>query len=181
MAAIAAAVPALSALPSVAPGAGFRLTGGKVPRQSHRYSGRTAIRAQIDVHEPKSPEDPDTPLAFSMEGDHRQPPSALIPRFWAPGWNSVQSLNKFQQEVGGHLRGGDPGMRLIEPHPQIKAACFKDIPARRQTEECAMAVRSPSPHLWLRGIERSVARCRQAVSETLCGPASGRCLSAWNG
>jgi NADH-quinone oxidoreductase subunit G len=135
VAVIAAAVPALGALPSVAPGAGFRLTGGKVPRQSHRYSGRTAIRAQIDVHEPKAPDDPDTPLAFSMEGDHRQPPSALIPRFWAPGWNSVQSLNKFQEEVGGRLRGGDPGIRLIEPHPQIKAAWFKDIPARRQPED----------------------------------------------
>ncbi len=135
VAAIAATAPALSALPSVAPGAGFRLTGGKVPRQTHRYSGRTAILANIDVNEPKSPEDPDTPLAFSMEGDHRQPPSALIPRFWASGWNSVQSLNKFQEEVGGPLRGGDPGTRLIEPHPQINAACFKDIPARRQPEE----------------------------------------------
>ena len=134
-AAIAAAVPALGALPSVAPGAGFRLTGGKVPRQSHRYSGRTAMRAKIDVHEHKTPEDPDTPLAFSMEGDHSQPPSALIPRFWAPGWNSVQSLNKFQEEVGGQLRGGDPGIRLIEPHPQIKAAWFEDIPARRQPED----------------------------------------------
>ncbi len=130
--AIAAAVPALGALPSVAPGAGFRLTGGKVPRHSHRYSGRTAIRAKVDVHEPKTPDDPDTPLAFSMEGDHGQPPPALIPRFWAPRWNSVQSLNKFQEEVGGQLRGGDPGIRLIEPHPQIKPAWFDDIPARRQ-------------------------------------------------
>ena len=133
--AIAASVPALGALPSVAPGASFRLTGGKVPRQSHRYSGRTAMRANIDVHEHKTPEDPDTPLAFSMEGDHSQPPSALIPRFWAPGWDSVQSLNKFQDEVGGQLRGGDPGIRLIEPHPQPKAAWFEDIPIRRQPED----------------------------------------------
>ena len=134
-AAIAASVPALGALSSVAPGAGFRLTGGKVPRQSHRYSGRTAMRADIDVHEHKTPEDPDTPLAFSMEGDHSQPPSALIPRFWAPGWDSVQSLNKFQEEVGGQLRGGDPGIRLIEPHPQLKAAWFEDIPAHRRPED----------------------------------------------
>ncbi len=135
VAAIAAAVPALGALPSVAPGAGFRLTGGKVPRQSHRYSGRTAIRAQIDVNEPKQPDDPDSPLAFSMEGDQSQPPPALIPRFWAPGWNSVQSLNKFQEEVGGQLRGGDPGVRLIEPHSQIMPPYFKDIPARRQLDD----------------------------------------------
>jgi NADH-quinone oxidoreductase subunit G len=70
-----------------------------------------------------------------MEGDHRQPPSPLIPRFWEPGWNSVQSLNKFQEEVGGPLRGGDPGIRLIEPHPQIEAAWFEDIPARGQPED----------------------------------------------
>jgi len=135
VAAMAASVPALGTLPSVAPDAGFRLTGGKVPRQTHRYSGRTALGANIDVHEHKTPEDPDTPLAFSMEGDHSQPPPALIPRFWAPGWDSVQSLNKFQEEVGGQLRGGDPGIRLIEAHPQIEAVYFKDIPARRQPED----------------------------------------------
>jgi NADH-quinone oxidoreductase subunit G len=27
----------------------------------------------------------------------------------------VQGLNKFQSEVGGPLRGGDPGLRLIQP------------------------------------------------------------------
>ena len=135
VAAMAASVPALGTLPSVAPDAGFRLTGGKVPRQTHRRSGRTAIGANIDVHEHKTPEDPDTPLAFSMEGDHRQPPPALIPRFWAPRWNSVQSLNKFQEEVGGQLRGGDPGIRLIEPDQQVKGAYFGDIPARRQMED----------------------------------------------
>jgi NADH-quinone oxidoreductase subunit G len=47
----------------------------------------------------------------------------------------VQSLNKFQEEVGGQLRGGDPGIRLIEPHPQTKAAWFEDIPAHRQPED----------------------------------------------
>ncbi|MBW3067900.1 hypothetical protein KYX15_33265, partial [Pseudomonas aeruginosa] len=29
-------------------------------------------------------------------------------------WNSPQAWNKFQDEVGGHLRAGDPGVRLIE-------------------------------------------------------------------
>jgi NADH-quinone oxidoreductase subunit G len=68
------------------------------------------------VSEPKPPEDPDSPLAFSMEGYSGEPPAALIPRFWAPGWNSDhQALNKFQSEVGGPLEGGDPGIRLIEP------------------------------------------------------------------
>jgi NADH-quinone oxidoreductase subunit G len=39
----------------------------------------------------------------------------LITRYWSPGWNSVQSLNRFQEEIAGPLRGGDPGVRLIEP------------------------------------------------------------------
>jgi NADH-quinone oxidoreductase subunit G len=116
--AISATVPALSRLAEVAPDSGYRAEGGKVPRQSNRYSGRTAMRAHISVHEPKPPEDTDTPLAFSMEGDERRPQPSLIPRFWVPGWNSVQSVNKFQSEIGGPLRGGDPGLRLIEPRPE---------------------------------------------------------------
>ncbi len=65
--------------------------------------------ADVSVHEPKPPADPDTPLAFSMEGYQDQPPAPLISRYWSPGWNSVQALNKFQQEVGGPLKSGDPG------------------------------------------------------------------------
>ncbi|NVJ11740.1 NADH-quinone oxidoreductase subunit G, partial [Myxococcus sp. AM001] len=37
-----------------------------------------------------------------------------IPFAWSPGWNSPQAWNKFQDEVGGHLRAGDPGVRLLE-------------------------------------------------------------------
>ena len=71
--------------------------------------------ANLNVSEPAPPDDPDSSLAFSMEGYQGVPPSPLIPFFWSPGWNSIQALNKFQQEVGGPLRGGDPGVRLIEP------------------------------------------------------------------
>jgi NADH-quinone oxidoreductase subunit G len=88
---------------------------GKIPRQSHRYTGRTAMHADIDVNEPKPPADDDAPLAFTMEGYDGPPPAGLISRIWAPGWNSVQALNKFQGDIGGPLRGGDPGRRLIEP------------------------------------------------------------------
>lgn len=49
-----------------------------------------------------------------MEGYPGQPPSPLIPFFWSPGWNSIQSVQKFQSEVNGPLKGGDPGVRLIE-------------------------------------------------------------------
>ena len=84
--------------------------------------------ANISVHEPKPPEDPDSPLAFSMEGYPGEPPPALITHYWEPGWNSVQALNKFQEEVGGPLRGGDPGVRLLEANPESRAAYFTAIP-----------------------------------------------------
>jgi NADH-quinone oxidoreductase subunit G len=118
-AAIAKAVPALSEIVHAAPSAQFRIGGMKVAREPHRYSGRTAMRANLSVHEPRQPQDVNTALAFSMEGHNGTQagtrPSALIPYAWAPGWNSPQSWNKFQTEVGGHLQGGDPGIRLIEP------------------------------------------------------------------
>ena len=113
----------------VAPLSDFRILGEKVPRQPHRYSGRTSMRADINVSEPKPPDDPDSPLAFSMEGYKGRPPSALIPRYWSPGWNSVQSLNKFQEEVGGLLKGGSPGRRLIWASEKAEPAYFKEIPA----------------------------------------------------
>jgi NADH-quinone oxidoreductase subunit G len=127
-AACAAAIPELGPIVQAAPPADFRIAGQKIPRAPHRYSGRTAILANIDVHEPEPPPDPDSALAFTMEGYSGEPPPALIPRFWAPGWNSVQSLNKFQQEVGGALIGGDPGVRLIEPADGTNGGDFNDLP-----------------------------------------------------
>jgi NADH-quinone oxidoreductase subunit G len=128
VAAVANGLPIFKPIAEIAPPAGFRIAGQKIPRQQHRYSGRTSMNAKINVDEPKPPEDPDSPLAFSMEGYQGQPPSALIPYYWAPGWNSVQSVNKFQAEVGGELRGGDPGKRLIEPAVMATPNYFREIP-----------------------------------------------------
>jgi len=122
------ALPMLGPLQDIAPTADFRIAGQKVPRQPHRYSGRTAMHANITVHEPKPPDDPDSPLSFSMEGYESQPPAPLISRYWAPAWNSVQALNKFQQEVGGLLRGGDPGKRLIEPSVKEVVSYYGNVP-----------------------------------------------------
>jgi len=114
VAALAAGLPQLAAVTRAAPSADFRMADAKVPREPHRYSGRTSMLANISVHEPKPPDDPDSPLSFSMEGNPDQPPSALLPFFWTPGWNSIQAVNKFQAEIGGPLRQGDPGVRVIE-------------------------------------------------------------------
>ena len=142
---LAQAFPEFRPILEVAPPSGFRVHGMKIPRQPLRYSGRTSMRADVSVHEPKPPDDPDSPLSFSMEGYAGRPPSSLISRFWAPGWNSVQALNKFQDEVGGPLRGGNPGRRLIEPSGA--AAYFEDVPAAFQSREGELSV-IPIYHLF---------------------------------
>jgi NADH-quinone oxidoreductase subunit G len=63
-----------------------------------------------------------------MEGTRMQPPSSAIPFFWSPGWNSVQSVNKYQEETGGALRGGDPGIRLIGPATASPPSYFVNVP-----------------------------------------------------
>jgi NADH-quinone oxidoreductase subunit G len=123
------AIPVLAGIRDAAPTAAFRMRGRKLARQPHRYSGRTAMRANLSVHEPRASQDIDTALAFSMEGySGPAEPGPLIPFAWAPGWNSPQAWNKFQDEVGGHLRNGDPGVRLIEP-AAATAAYFRDVPS----------------------------------------------------
>jgi NADH-quinone oxidoreductase subunit G len=113
--AIGAALPELAGVTDAAPDADFRIAGARLPRAPHRYSGRTAMHAHLSVHEPRPPDDPDTPFSFTMEGAAAPPPPALLARLWAPGWNSVQALTRFQEEIAGQLRGGDPGVRLLEP------------------------------------------------------------------
>jgi NADH-quinone oxidoreductase subunit G len=84
-----------------------------VPRQPKRYSGRTAMHAAEDVHEPRTLPDRDTLLSFSMEGADLMPPPELIPRYWRPGWNSCQAVNAYQSKIAGALRGGNPGQRIL--------------------------------------------------------------------
>lgn len=123
--AIADEMPVFAGIEHAAPS---RKEAGKVAREPNRYSGRTSMLANISVHEPKPPEDADSALAFSMESGPQRPPPALTPFFWSPGWNSIQSVNKFQAEVGGPLRGGDPGVRLINPGLSGAWNYFSEIP-----------------------------------------------------
>lgn len=116
---LASEIPELARVAGAAPPANFRMAGEKIPRQPHRYSGRTAMHANVDVSEPRPPDDLNSALSFSMEGNPDQPPAALIPFAWAGGWNSYQAWNKFQEEIAGPLRGGNPGVRLFEPSAQV--------------------------------------------------------------
>jgi NADH-quinone oxidoreductase subunit G len=130
LSAMAADWPALAGAARAAPGEDFRLVDQKLPRQPHRYSGRTAMSADKTVFEPPPPTDPDAPMNFSMEGYPNQPPPALLSNVWAPGWNSMQAITRFQQEVNGPLRGGENGVRLLE----LTAAPGTGHPAPGNTE-----------------------------------------------
>ncbi len=54
--ACAGSVPRLRGIVSAAPGAGFREGGQRIARQPHRLTGRTAVVANVELHEPAPPD-----------------------------------------------------------------------------------------------------------------------------
>jgi NADH-quinone oxidoreductase subunit G len=125
---IAAELPVFAPLPDVAPPATYRTADMEIARQPQRYSGRTAMHAAETVFEPKPLDDPQSPLVFSMEGYQGAPSSPIVPRFWAPGWNSAQAINKMQPGPDRPLPGGDLGVRLIEPDAGPETPHFLESP-----------------------------------------------------
>ncbi len=121
--------PKLAEVQKSAPSANYRKGTQKIPRQTHRNSGRTAMHAHKNVSEGKPPQDPNSPMSFTMEGFEGRPPSANTAFYRASGWNSVQSINKYQIEVGGPLHDGNPGVRLIEPKGEKRPEYVSAIPA----------------------------------------------------
>jgi NADH-quinone oxidoreductase subunit G len=103
----------LEQIDACAPDENFRVEGCKVARMTHRASGRTAMLADVSVHEPRQPVDAESALAFTMEGNQSLAPASLRAYTWSPGWNSNQSIHKFQSEIGGADKSGDPGVRIF--------------------------------------------------------------------
>ncbi|MDB5969126.1 MAG: nuoG [Hydrocarboniphaga sp.] len=137
-----AQLPQLKGIVAAAPNASFRIQGMKINRAPSRQSGRTAARAKVFVHEPRSTQDPDTAMSFSMEGYNgvgsQDRPSELLPYAWSPGWNSPQAWNKFQAEVGGAMKGGDSGVFLLRSSSEIEAqGYFPAIPASNTSTAAA--------------------------------------------
>lgn len=129
---LAQELPVFSKLTKYLPDADFRMLNTKIPRQTMRYSGRTAMNANIAVSETGLQADPDSPLMFSMEGQPENPPSSLVPFYWTPGWNSVQALYNYVDEPDGSMKGGDPGFRLFETGRADETRYYK--PAIRNAE-----------------------------------------------
>ncbi|MDP1931131.1 MAG: NADH-quinone oxidoreductase subunit NuoG [Gammaproteobacteria bacterium] len=102
----------------------------KSPRQSHRYSGRTAMNANLNVHEKKQPADRESAMSFSMEGLPLQKDASLLSAAWAPAWNSNQAISKFQDEINGELKQGCKGVHLLqrtlEPHVAARVSSSAD-------------------------------------------------------
>ncbi|QCI20896.1 NADH-quinone oxidoreductase subunit NuoG [Buchnera aphidicola (Hyperomyzus lactucae)] len=115
--------------------ANFRIHGQKIARSPIRSSGRTSLRADIDVHEPCQPEDNNTMFAFSMEG-YSQPNKSVshIPFAWFPGWNSPQAWNKFQKEIGRKLISGDSGTHVFKTNKN-KIDIYFDFASKDDTKE----------------------------------------------
>jgi NADH-quinone oxidoreductase subunit G len=161
--------PGLEPIRDIAPMSDYRKNGQKIARETLRYSGRTAMHANMDVNEHKPPPDPDSPLTFSMEGYHGIPPSSVIPFFWSPGWNSQQSINKFQIEVGGPLLGGDPGVRLLEPDDKALFNYFTGI-SGDGVENDYLMVAEPAYHIF--GSEE-LSRLAGGITELIPAPYVG--------
>ncbi|WP_347986067.1 NADH-quinone oxidoreductase subunit NuoG [Methylomonas sp. AM2-LC] len=134
--ACAANFPTLAGIARLAMDSEYVVNANKIPRQSQRYSGRTAMHANTDVRETAKPQDNETPFAFSMEGGRLTIPPAWLPIIWAPRWNSNQAINKFQTEISGPLRGGELGIRLIEATGDL--SWFTELPSAEP----------PQPGIW---------------------------------
>jgi NADH-quinone oxidoreductase subunit G len=191
-AACAQALPQFAPIVDAAPDSKFRVKGLKLARAPHRYSGRTANRANLSVHEPRQPQDADSGLAFSMEGANGamgiDRPAELLPFAWAPGWNSPQAWNKFQSEVGGALRGGDPGKFVLTADgrsgyvgeapasPSPKAGALRALPlhhifgSEEQSARCApIQARTPQAYIALNAADADSAGLGNAARVTLGG------------
>ncbi len=95
--------------------AGWRKDGRKVARQPLRWSGRTALDADRTVFEPGPTPDPDSALAYSVEGlQPQQSPDALRTRAWWPGWNSSNGLHKFGEELEALGPAEPSGVRVLD-------------------------------------------------------------------
>ncbi len=137
---------------------------GPVPRQPHRFSGRTALNAPRQMHEPKAPPDPDSPLVYSMEGlpFHLQPPG-LQPFYWQPGWDSHSGA------LNANPRQPDRGVRLassMEPGDWPIGLSATESPGGEKTGRYRRGYWQVVPRYHIFGSEFISARAPAIVQRT---------------
>jgi NADH-quinone oxidoreductase subunit G len=173
-------LPEFSGIVGAAPGADFRIAGRRLRSEPHRYTGRTAVEAARTVHEPQAFRPEAAPFTGTMEGYYGAMPASLIPFYWAPGWNSGQSLHKFQEESGA-LRSGPVGARLFGNAAGAKLAWPAEPPEPEAVSESVSESAStngallllPQQHVF--GSEELSARAA-AVAELI--QAASLCVNA---
>lgn len=117
------------------PGAGQKIAGQKIPRQTARFSGRTSMHAKTNVSEQKPAQDPDSALAFSMEGFRGIPPAPLIPNYMAAGWNSGQAIYHYIDGAAGAIITGEPEVKLITPANTSGSTFFEPLSGETTIEK----------------------------------------------
>ncbi len=87
--------------------------------------------ADRTVFEPGPEPDPDSPLAFSLEGlQPSQSPDELRARTWWPGWNSGNGLHKFGEELEALGPARHSGVRVLDAGPPGRELPPTVAPAR---------------------------------------------------
>lgn len=119
------AYPVFSKIVQIIPDSEYKYFSEKVARQTARFSGRTAMNANVSVNEPAPPPDNDSVMKFSMEGFKGITPANLTPYYWSPGWNSPQAINKYLDEPAGDSMDGNPGVLLFENIAPDKVEYFE--------------------------------------------------------
>jgi NADH-quinone oxidoreductase subunit G len=95
-----------------------------------------------------------------MEGDQNPVPGPLELRYWWPGWNSTNSVTKFQIEVNGPLHDPNPGKRLIEPTPGRRVGELPHQRLDRSDTETAWLI--PRPAIY---VSEELSALSLAISE----------------
>ncbi|WP_343153862.1 NADH-quinone oxidoreductase subunit NuoG [Buchnera aphidicola (Mindarus keteleerifoliae)] len=115
--------PKLKKIVSISPNSNFRIFGQKIARSPHRYTGRTALFLDKNVHEFQRLKDNDTMFSFSMEGNQSfNQTASYVPFIWFPGWNSAQAWNKVQIDKENKLC---EGLRLFSKNTKNRIPFFK--------------------------------------------------------
>ncbi|MGO3933389.1 NADH-quinone oxidoreductase subunit NuoG [Rhodopseudomonas pseudopalustris] len=123
--------PDLVGVADAAPDADFMMADGQVTRAPRPYSGRTADDRAGQFADAAPPIDLDGPMTFGIKGARGTAvPPALITSYKTSGHHSANNVTRFMEEVGGPLRGGDPGAMLLK----AGEASLPDAPPSRAVE-----------------------------------------------
>lgn len=171
--ACASSIVVLRAIVDAAPSADFRVSGQKVARMTPRSSGRTAMTANLSVHEPLQPVDQDSALSYSMEGIQVNESAQLMPYIWSPGWNSNQAINKFSSESSASPNKLTVGVKLIVENQPVEKRpvgkqCGENQSVTSPQSSANLEAMELIPHYHLFGSEELSARTA-AINELAPG------------